>query len=768
MSDKSPAKKKARYQPPQAPRVVTGLATPQPGHSRSQSVPQVVLEGGNSQSRYRPGSVYPTPSTTARRASVSVGRRTLDGTGPLPAPKFQESPHVDLLEIDNPYPDDPDGHSDKEGSKNGSEMEDRGDEDGGDGDGEQDDGSSICEEDASHFETEEELEAHIFRLRMNFSKQRKSAPSTNRGAPTPPPLSHPSQPRQLKVTPMSFTRSKSVSSSRKGSMPNNDTGGDRSAKEDGNDDVVDEFIKNLVRRHALKSLLSLCKLTHAHEAANLVPLYDEVKNPKWFNEQGILIPHFDLSFSENFDHYGDLRGWGEDFYKVVQNTERMDPSEKQYLQGIEREAFRAALITGGFATMKEARAKNKDGKGEERKSRKQGNSRRSARKTSKGGRRLKLLQDSSLEVAGLEFLADPAYQSSEHSDPDDDGVWTVREPTHRSKKARDLLGALDVKHESGARSRGGKKATTKLKYQKVNVKIHRLKAGRVPQWAVDTAALKKDDELERLSRPNIDRAETQVPQANLIDEFIFENEPTPRNYVDSPKNSSGANPALAANSLAGSQPPSAPPANLVDQDVNTQLAPAQGLTLDPHTTSLSSQIDKSGAEGCSAISVQGGWMGKTELLVWRGTVEVSQAQGSIHKTASVSVTSIVRTQPLIFVCPESNSTPLPDQQSNNRCAGQQPTSTTNPGSVEVLEPEGHKELASQPLKNVSKPAAKRGTGGKKARGGKVTRGKSQKGKGKEVVESEGEPEMDAPGPSSASSYTGKIKLRLNANDKVKK
>ncbi|QRV84444.1 hypothetical protein RhiJN_12460 [Ceratobasidium sp. AG-Ba] len=735
MSDKSPAKKKARYQPPQAPRVVTGLATPQPGHSRSQSVPQVVLEGGNSQSRYRPGSVYPTPSTTARRASVSVGRRTLDGTGPLPAPKFQESPHVDLLEIDNPYPDDPDGHSDKEGSKNGSEMEDRGDEDGGDGDGEQDDGSSICEEDASHFETEEELEAHIFRLRMNFSKQRKSAPSTNRGAPTPPPLSHPSQPRQLKVTPMSFTRSKSVSSSRKGSMPNNDTGGDRSAKEDGNDDVVDEFIKNLVRRHALKSLLSLCKLTHAHEAANLVPLYDEVKNPKWFNEQGILIPHFDLSFSENFDHYGDLRGWGEDFYKVVQNTERMDPSEKQYLQGIEREAFRAALITGGFATMKEARAKNKDGKGEERKSRKQGNSRRSARKTSKGGRRLKLLQDSSLEVAGLEFLADPAYQSSEHSDPDDDGVWTVREPTHRSKKARDLLGALDVKHESGARSRGGKKATTKLKYQKVNVKIHRLKAGRVPQWAVDTAALKKDDELERLSRPNIDRAETQVPQANLIDEFIFENEPTPRNYVDSPKNSSGANPALAANSLA---------------DVNTQLAPAQGLTLDPHTTSLSSQIDKSGAEGCSAISVQG-------------------VDG---KNRVVGLERYGRGIPGPGLNPQdsfkSNSTPLPDQQSNNRCAGQQPTSTTNPGSVEVLEPEGHKELASQPLKNVSKPAAKRGTGGKKARGGKVTRGKSQKGKGKEVVESEGEPEMDAPGPSSASSYTGKIKLRLNANDKVKK
>ncbi|QRV84912.1 hypothetical protein RhiJN_12928 [Ceratobasidium sp. AG-Ba] len=572
MSDESPAKKKARYRPPQAPRAVAKSSAPSASHSRSQSMPQVVPGAQNTTSRYRPGSVYPAPVTTTRRASVSTGAHA-QGAHPLPAPNFIEVPPADLEEIENPNSDDPDRDADEEGSNDETGIDLLGDEYVGeerDGDGE------ICEDTGGQFETEEELNAYISNLKAGFAKRQKSTTLARSETPTLPHQStssrthdskfEPTQPGHTKPIPPRPAHRKSLSLPHKSATPQ-----------------LNEADSGLVRKHALKCLLSLCGLMRAHNAAALVPLYDNEKNPKWFNESDILIPHFDLSFTDNFDSYGDLKGWGEDFYN--------------------------ALKTGGFATMKEAWARNKDGKGEEKKFRKQAGARHLARKTAKANRRLSQLTDSALDPTNFGFLVDAGYQSSEYSDSDDKQVWVVHEPMHRSKKAQELLGALDVKHQQAAKARSGKKSVITFKYQKVDAPVPKIKAGRIPEWAINMAAIKKKDKLERPSRPNIDRVKTGVPQAELVEQFVYENKPDPRSYINSPDDELALSPipsdTFAANEEPGCAPVLAPlppsaPSSTGDIDRRGQKT----IAVETELALPDQDVNKNGGRGDATVTVQ--------------------------------------------------------------------------------------------------------------------------------------------------------------------
>ncbi|KAG8699338.1 hypothetical protein FRC08_005369 [Ceratobasidium sp. 394] len=122
-------------------------------------------------------------------------------------------------------------------------------------------------------------------------------------------------------------------------------------KPEGGDVTADGYNKIIVRSHVLKCMTSLCSFKKAHEAANLVSLYEENGEPKWFKQEGdgeVLVPHFDCPFQDNMD------GWGKVFDAVVENSLRMGEKNRAHLQTVPIGTFRSVLSAGAFATMKEA------------------------------------------------------------------------------------------------------------------------------------------------------------------------------------------------------------------------------------------------------------------------------------------------------------------------------------------------------------------------------------------------------------------------------
>ncbi|KAG8713101.1 hypothetical protein FRC08_013678, partial [Ceratobasidium sp. 394] len=224
-------------------------------------------------------------------------------------------------------------------------------------------------------------------------------------------------------------------------------------------DVAKErYNKVIVRNHVLKCMTSLCGFKKAHEAADLVALYDENGEPKWFKQEGdgeVLVPHFDRPFQDNMD------GWGKVFDAVVENPSRMGEKNRAYLQTVPISTFRSVLSAGAFATMKEAWKKNQDGKGKDRQEKKKAHTRRSNRKGAKGKRRALGLDDSPLDHAKFGFLADPAFQSSDSSDPENKNRCVVHEPAYRTEVVTKLLGALDRCYNS-TKKRGGNPTYTEF------------------------------------------------------------------------------------------------------------------------------------------------------------------------------------------------------------------------------------------------------------------------------------------------------------------
>ncbi|KAG9076354.1 hypothetical protein FS749_011889 [Ceratobasidium sp. UAMH 11750] len=111
--------------------------------------------------------------------------------------------------------------------------------------------------------------------------------------------------------------------------------------------AVDDYNRVIMRSHVLKSMTSLCGFKKAQEAANVVPLYEENSEPKWFKQDGeskVLVPHFDLPFQENMD------GWGEAFDGVVTDKSRMPTKDHTHLQKVSAGIFRSVLLAGAFAT----------------------------------------------------------------------------------------------------------------------------------------------------------------------------------------------------------------------------------------------------------------------------------------------------------------------------------------------------------------------------------------------------------------------------------
>ncbi|KAF8592948.1 hypothetical protein BDV93DRAFT_516955, partial [Ceratobasidium sp. AG-I] len=289
MSEQSRPKKKQKVEPPHPPRAANRFLTPRADPPRSGNIHHGAT--GASLTNTPTTSVYPTPTQTARKPALapdSFGSRAAR----MPAPDFQTlaTPYSNLQDTGNPGMSDSKqnnamkfGSSSGSGSSRSSEesSEESGGssgESGGSSDDEWSDSDPEIIEDsatgtrasrgrkAADFETSDDLEAHIARLRAGFAKQttRKPTPSKTRSVPV--------------------VSSSSSSSKKPGVVVKVEDGSVFVVKKEEGDPVVEAHRKNLVRNHSLKCLTSLFGLGRAQDAANLVPQYDDSGEPKWFDD----------------------------------------------------------------------------------------------------------------------------------------------------------------------------------------------------------------------------------------------------------------------------------------------------------------------------------------------------------------------------------------------------------------------------------------------------------------------------------------------------
>lgn len=106
----------------------------------------------------------------------------------------------------------------------------------------------------------------------------------------------------------------------------------------------------------------------------MVPQYNDVNDPVYFDIHGKLTPHFQLSMEEN------LKGWGSDFDALTCDTSRMPAHVREYLASLPPQTFRDALRTGAFGTMASAWKAAQAGTFEANKKKKNSNARRGQRK----------------------------------------------------------------------------------------------------------------------------------------------------------------------------------------------------------------------------------------------------------------------------------------------------------------------------------------------------------------------------------------------------
>ncbi|KAG8765540.1 hypothetical protein FRC12_007442 [Ceratobasidium sp. 428] len=292
------------------------------------------------------------------------------------------------------------------------------------------------------------------------------------------------------------------------------------------DTEVEKRLKAIERDHAYSCLMSLCNLKQAKDSAHLIPIYNENREPVYFDEHEFLIPHFDQPFDENF------KVWGKRFYEVAADPTHMDEEHEDYLKTVPLKRFRDALPTGAFGTMATAWRNNWEGQGEAWTKKKNSVSRRSNRKIEKSKLRRAALDKSGLSTEAFGFITHPGFQSSEHSDPDDKSHVTIVSPEYRTLKVVELVDALDLQYNV-TKKRSGNRVYTRVDCIKVNSKVPALKNPQmqVHKWAVDPGWMTANPDLERNSRPFIDSHHDMMPDEEEVERFIHDHEPDKRVYV---------------------------------------------------------------------------------------------------------------------------------------------------------------------------------------------------------------------------------------------
>ncbi|KAG8722279.1 hypothetical protein FRC09_006526 [Ceratobasidium sp. 395] len=134
------------------------------------------------------------------------------------------------------------------------------------------------------------------------------------------------------------------------------------------------------------------------------PEYDNNNRRPVYWKNNILQPRFNLSFEEN----GKL--WKDDLQDSVMDPSGMQEDDADILEIVSRKTFWNALMTCAFLSMVALWKWNCGGKGEERREKKKGISRRSGCK-GKSARRMEANALTGLSMELFGFLTDPGSQS---------------------------------------------------------------------------------------------------------------------------------------------------------------------------------------------------------------------------------------------------------------------------------------------------------------------------------------------------------------------
>ncbi|CAE6488563.1 unnamed protein product [Rhizoctonia solani] len=94
----------------------------------------------------------------------------------------------------------------------------------------------------------------------------------------------------------------------------------------------------------------------------------------------------------------------------------MEDWEKALLVDEPMGSYRDVLITGAFQSMKEAYMRNLDGKGDEKKGKRNDTAQRGVRRSAKADNRVEVIKASQLPVEDFGFIGDLSYALPNHSD----------------------------------------------------------------------------------------------------------------------------------------------------------------------------------------------------------------------------------------------------------------------------------------------------------------------------------------------------------------
>ncbi|EUC53634.1 hypothetical protein RSOL_014550, partial [Rhizoctonia solani AG-3 Rhs1AP] len=279
-----------------------------------------------------------------------------------------------------------------------------------------------------------------------------------------------------------------------------------------------------LRACVLKGMLSLTGLKYAHDAANVIPQFDEEGQPRHFIDN-VLTLHFDRTFKDEW------RIWGAPLIKIMRDSSRWDPAEQDILCVATDSNIREAVRIGVWSSMKKSYEGSKKESKEVWLNARRSTARIAWHKGQKAERRLNALKSSNLHVESYKFVGDPAFQSEEEDHPSIEKHRIVQVPEFRTDECNNLLESLDFAYN------GGKQKGAGHTYTKVNVEVPYLVSGFVPQWVVSKAWQEAHPELEHKSRSRINPKEDEVPDIEEFLEFTHQFEPIEqlkRTYKDTP------------------------------------------------------------------------------------------------------------------------------------------------------------------------------------------------------------------------------------------
>ncbi|KAG8727865.1 hypothetical protein FRC11_012286, partial [Ceratobasidium sp. 423] len=433
--------------------------------------------------------------------------------------------------------------SDSDSASGGLEMADA---DGEDSDEEEEEGSLRKHKGTKlpTFKSQKDLDAYIATLHTNFNKRPKSKSPTTHTTRPPPSRS-------------SIKKARRVA---------------RAVKVENKVVVKSEGGLDLGQKDNMVMII---------DAENHVPLLDEKGNPVWWDNKNRLIVHPELGFAENW------AAWGNKFNAAV--LEVIEAWEEELLGDLPMDDYRNALVSGVFQSIKEAYARNLDGKGEEKKEKRNEKSRRGARRKSKCANCLEMIKKSKLPVEGFGFLADIGYASPDFSDRETNKNkkrLRVHEPLFRSKDVNELVLALDRAHVS-KRACTGNLQFDLIEYAKVDTGAPKMKSYKIPIWSIPPDFKKNYPmQFDDLS-PMINFNKTEMPNVEEVKGYLHAFKAKDHTYIDS----GGFNQALAGPStLVPSAPlstgPQVPAPNpLVSITTSNDTTQAQVGMIDPALTS---------------------------------------------------------------------------------------------------------------------------------------------------------------------------------------